>query len=89
MVAVVEARSEHPVGKAVVRAAKDFDAEPGFGVHANVDSHVVQVGTDRYMRKLGIDLTSAARCRCLYPPLLGNIQRGYLRIAVAVTYLLV
>jgi Cu+-exporting ATPase len=71
LVAAVEAKSEHPVGEAIVRAAKDergltlpeakdFDAEPGFGVHANVDGHVVQVGADRYMRKLGIDLAPVA-----------------------------
>ena len=71
LVAAVEAKSEHPVGEAIVRAAKtdrgltlpeakDFAAEPGFGVHANVDGHVVQVGADRYMRKLGIDLAPVA-----------------------------
>jgi Cu+-exporting ATPase len=71
LVAAVEARSEHPVGEAIVRAAKDvrgltlpqamdFDAEPGFGVHAAVEDHVVQVGADRYMRKFGIDLSSVA-----------------------------
>jgi Cu+-exporting ATPase len=67
LVAAVEAKSEHPVGEAIVRAAKTdrgltlseakvFDAEPGFGVRANVDGHLVQVGADRLMRKLGIDL---------------------------------
>ncbi len=74
LVAAVEAKSEHPVGEAIVRAAKgqsgralpevkDFDAEPGFGVHAIVDGHAVQVGADRYMHRLGIELgpvTSAA-----------------------------
>ncbi|MFZ1885325.1 MAG: heavy metal translocating P-type ATPase [Rhodoplanes sp.] len=71
VVAAVEARSEHPVGEAIMRAAKsdrrmtlseakDFAAEPGFGVHANVDGHVVQVGADRYMRKLGIDVGPVA-----------------------------
>ncbi len=71
LVAAVEAKSEHPVGEAIVRAAraergltlpeaKDFDAEPGFGVHATVDGRSVQVGADRYMKKLGIDLASVA-----------------------------
>jgi Cu+-exporting ATPase len=71
LVAAVEAKSEHPVGDAIVRAAKtdrglklseakDFDAEPGFGVRANVDGHLVQVGADRLMRKLGIDLGRVA-----------------------------
>ena len=71
LVAAVEAKSEHPVGEAIVRAARsergltlpearDFDAEPGFGVHATVDGRLVQVGADRYMAKLGIDLGSLA-----------------------------
>jgi len=71
LVAAVEAKSEHPVGEAIVRAVKaahgaalpetkDFAAEPGFGVHANVEGHVVQVGADRYMHKLGINLGASA-----------------------------
>jgi Cu+-exporting ATPase len=71
LVAAVEAKSEHPVGEAIVRAAKtghglalpeaqDFAAEPGFGVHATVDGRMVQVGADRYMRRLGIDLGPVA-----------------------------
>ncbi len=69
LVAAVEAKSEHPVGEAIVRAAKtedalpeaaDFAAEPGFGVHATVGGHTVQVGADRYMKKLGIDLGTLA-----------------------------
>ncbi len=69
LVAAVEAKSEHPVGEAIVRAARadsnaalpeasDFAAEPGFGVHATVDGRTVQVGADRYMSRLGIDLGS-------------------------------
>ena len=67
LIAAVEAKSEHPVGEAIVRAARangdaslpdaaDFAAEPGYGVHASVEGHLVQVGADRYMAKLGIDL---------------------------------
>ena len=67
LVAAVEANSEHPVGEAIVRAAKgkhgltlpevqDFDAEPGFGVRATVEGHAVEVGADRLMKKLGIDI---------------------------------
>ncbi len=69
LIAAVEAKSEHPVGEAIVRAARangdaslpdavEFAAEPGYGVHANVEGHLVQVGADRYMQKLGIDLAS-------------------------------
>jgi P-type Cu+ transporter len=67
LVAAVEAKSEHPVGEAIVRAAgpalpeaMDFRAEPGFGVHARVEGHVVQVGADRYLRRLGIGLGALA-----------------------------
>jgi len=71
LVAAVEGKSEHPVGEAIVRAAKDgrglalpeakdFDSEPGFGVHALVEGRLVQIGADRYMRKLGIDLGAVA-----------------------------
>jgi len=68
LVAAVEAKSEHPVGEAIVRAADDaalpeatdFAAEPGYGVHAMVDGRKVEVGADRYMAKLGIDLGAVA-----------------------------
>ena len=35
---------------------RDFKAEPGFGIKANVDGRRVQVGAGRYMERLGIDL---------------------------------
>jgi Cu+-exporting ATPase len=38
----------------------DFRAEPGFGIEATVDGHKVQVGADRYMRRLGIEPGAAA-----------------------------
>ncbi len=71
LVAAAESKSEHPVADAIVRAARkkqeivlpsanDFHAEPGLGIHAVVDGHAVQVGADRYMRQLGIDLNSAS-----------------------------
>jgi len=69
LVAAAEDRSEHPIGQAIVAAAsargldwptaEAFRAEPGFGLEARVDGRLVQVGADRYMRRLGIDLTSA------------------------------
>lgn len=65
-VASVERQSEHPIGEAIVEAAKaqnltlaqvrSFEAEPGFGVRARVDRHPVAVGADRYMRKLDLEL---------------------------------
>ncbi|MCH7833296.1 MAG: copper-translocating P-type ATPase, partial [Proteobacteria bacterium] len=66
LVAAAESKSEHPIAEAIVRAARengldipnvvDFKAEPGFGIEAGVDGHRVQVGADRYMERLGIDL---------------------------------
>lgn len=68
-VAAVEAQSEHPIAEAIVRGAKDlgldlpsisrFQAEPGFGIEAEVDGHKLNVGADRYMSRLGIDLGKA------------------------------
>ena len=65
-VAAVESRSEHPIAEAIVEAARartlplaepsDFVATPGFGVEARVDGHRVEVGADRYMHKLGLDV---------------------------------
>jgi len=69
LVAAAESRSEHPIAEAIVRAARtrgldipaveDFRAEPGFGIEATVEGHTVQVGADRYMRRLGIELRTA------------------------------
>ncbi|MHB0777572.1 heavy metal translocating P-type ATPase [Halomonas sp. WWR20] len=68
-VAAVEAQSEHPIAEAIVRGAKDrgldlpsishFQAEPGFGIEAEVDGHKLNVGADRYMSLLGIELGKA------------------------------
>ncbi len=70
LVAAVESRSEHPIAEAIARAARDrglalpstdgFSAEPGFGVEARVEGRLVQVGADRYMGRLGIDLGPVA-----------------------------
>ncbi|HZD92311.1 MAG TPA: heavy metal translocating P-type ATPase [Pseudolabrys sp.] len=99
-IAAVETNSEHPVGEAVVRAARDerkltlpeataFDAEPGYGVHALVEGHRVQVGADRYMRKLGIELgalgeAAAAFARAGKTPLYAAID-GELAAALSVS----
>ncbi|MFC6663257.1 copper-translocating P-type ATPase, partial [Deinococcus multiflagellatus] len=65
LVAAAEAQSEHPIARAIVDAAKTegialvqpehFEAVPGFGLDARVDGHLVQVGADRYMTRLGLD----------------------------------
>ena len=70
LTASVERDSEHPVAQAIVDAAKmqgaklataeGFQAVPGFGVEGRVDGRLVQVGADRYMRQLGIDVAAFA-----------------------------
>ncbi len=70
LVASVEAGSEHPLAQAIVAAAgarglalaeaQDFVAEPGFGVRARAEGHQVEVGADRLMRRLGLDLSAFA-----------------------------
>ncbi|MCO7248224.1 heavy metal translocating P-type ATPase [Halomonas sp. Mc5H-6] len=69
LVAAVEAQSEHPIAEAIVQGAKAhglelpsvsrFSAEPGYGIEAEVDGHLVHVGADRYMRRLEIELGQA------------------------------
>jgi heavy metal translocating P-type ATPase len=67
LVASVETRSEHPVAEAIVAGANlrglalieptDFSSEPGFGVKAQVEGHRIEIGADRLMRRLGLDLS--------------------------------
>lgn len=69
-VAAVETESEHPIGEAIVKGARDrgltlpaiseFQAEPGYGIQAQVAGRRINVGADHYMRRLGIDLASVA-----------------------------
>ena len=66
--AAVEALSEHPIAKAITRIAdeegikiptvRNFEALPGFGVTGEVEGAKVQVGTERYMTNLGINISS-------------------------------
>ena len=65
-VAAVEAKSEHPIARALVQAAEaegltlppvtGFKSVTGFGVVADVAGQQVQIGADRYMVQLGLDL---------------------------------
>jgi Au+-exporting ATPase len=67
MMAAAESRSEHPIARAIVEAAQQqgialpaitgFDSVTGMGVRATVDGARVEVGADRYMRSLGLDVT--------------------------------
>jgi Cu+-exporting ATPase len=66
LVAAAEAPSEHPVARAIVASARSrgipiapaesFEALPGFGVQATVNGRRVQVGADRYLARLGLDV---------------------------------
>ena len=66
LVASVEARSEHPIARAIVAAAAaeeltlpvvtDFASETGFGVTAMAGGVPVQIGADRYMARMGLDV---------------------------------
>ena len=65
VVASVEARSEHPLARAIVAfagppsaAASDFMAIAGKGVFANVEGHHVIVGTLALLAESGIDATT-------------------------------
>jgi Cu+-exporting ATPase len=69
LAASVESGSEHPIGAAIVRAAKekglplsaarDFEALSGQGVRATVDGQLVLIGTARLMAERGIPLNGA------------------------------
>ena len=66
LVAAVESRSEHPIARAIVLAAEEegldlpalneFASLTGMGVHAVAGGKRVEVGADRYMRSLGLDV---------------------------------
>jgi len=65
-VASVESLSEHPIARAIVEAAQAeaapmqtperFESVTGFGVKAMVGALSVEVGADRYMKRLGLDV---------------------------------
>lgn len=64
-IAAVEAKSEHPVAVAIVRAAEaqglalpvitQFESVTGYGVKAHIDDDEIQIGADRYLQQLGVD----------------------------------
>ena len=74
-VAAVEAKSEHPIARAIVAAAEadglrlpeiaGFESVTGFGARATVGGQRVEIGADRFMVQLGLDVstfsTDAAR----------------------------
>ncbi|CAB5689509.1 Copper-transporting P-type ATPase [Delftia tsuruhatensis] len=70
LVAAVEDRSEHPIARAIVDAAKaeglalgvvdGFESVTGFGVRAGVGGVRVEIGADRFMRELGLSVDGLA-----------------------------
>ncbi len=70
LIAAVEDRSEHPIARAIVDAAKaagialapvtGFESITGFGVRAEVAGERVEIGADRYMAELGHDVGAFA-----------------------------
>src|SRR5690554_1344510 len=70
LMAAVEARSEHPIARAIVAAAEaeglalpevsGFESVTGFGVAARAGGRKVEIGADRYMARLGLDVAPFA-----------------------------
>jgi Cu+-exporting ATPase len=70
LVAAAEASSEHPVATAIVEAARSegltvpdtsaFEAIPGYGIRATVNDRRIEVGADRFMASLGLDISTYA-----------------------------
>jgi len=66
----VENQSEHPIARAIVQAADEaklamadaaqFESLTGLGVRAQVADERVEVGADRFMRSLGLDVAAFA-----------------------------
>ena len=69
-VAAVEAKSEHPIARAIVEAAAQdgltlpeisaFTSVTGFGVRALAGGTRVEIGADRFMTQLGLDVAPFA-----------------------------
>ncbi|HWK34823.1 heavy metal translocating P-type ATPase [Sphingomonas sp.] len=70
VVAAVEDRSEHPIARAIGDAARaegitlpaisGFESITGLGVSALAGGDRIQIGADRYMRQLGLDVAAFA-----------------------------
>lgn len=65
LAAAAEASSEHPIARALLlaaeqeglnlAAAQEVSAVPGYGLRARVEGQTVDIGAERYMRRLGLD----------------------------------
>lgn len=99
LVGAAEAHSEHPIAQAVNAAARercgdlpapeDFEAIAGEGIDCRVDGHHVQIGSLRYMQRLGLVVNafaeqSAALARQARSPFYAAVDgRAVALIAVA------
>ncbi len=87
-VAAVESRSEHPIARAIVESAEgdgillpeltEFDSITGMGVRATVEGSLVEVGADRFMRELALEVTYFSRIS----ERLGNEGKSPLYVAI-------
>ncbi|CCF18583.1 Copper-transporting ATPase 1 [Pseudorhizobium banfieldiae] len=99
LVVAVEARSEHPIAEAIVKAAEEkglavkpatgFQATAGYGIEAHVAGRRIAVGADRFMEKLGLSVASFAEAAARLgdegkTPLYAAID-GKVAAAIAVT----
>ena len=99
LAASVEQRSEHPIGSAVVEAARErglalrpvdaFQAAPGFGVRGNVDDASVTVGSLGLVRQAGIDLAGDMEARAQTMAAQGKTTMFVLRDGVVIGLLAV
>jgi Au+-exporting ATPase len=88
LIAAVEAKSEHPIARAIVEAAEaegivlpavsGFESVTGFGVKAVVDGKRIEIGADRYMVELGHDVAGFA----VVAERLGNEDKSPLYAAI-------
>ena len=99
LTAIAERGSEHPLGQAVVAAAlalsftltqpEAFEAESGRGVRATVEGKTILVGSPRFIREQGHDLTAYAtqietlqgRARTAVLTVIDGVLAGILGIA--------
>jgi Cu+-exporting ATPase len=92
LTASLEARSEHPLADAIVRAAEargmalsaveTVEAVTGFGVTGMVEGRRVAAGADRYMVKLGVMLEPLPNPSPNLTPLGGGADAASLQAAV-------
>ncbi|GAB5077381.1 heavy metal translocating P-type ATPase [Arthrobacter sp. AD-310] len=88
LAAAVESDSEHPVARAIVRAARErnldlpqagsFSSLTGRGVRASVDGRTLHVGGPALLRELG----------AVEPPAVAEVTRGWMERGAAVLHVL-